>query len=677
METLNALASAVDYHQAGNLPVAIELYRQILQAEPDNADALHLMGNAAGQLGDIDFSITLIARAAELFPANPVFLASLGLAYRHKKAYDAAIGCYQRILDSAPQTASAWLGIGNTQLAQGRPDDAAHSFARAIALDPRYVEARYSLANLQKSVGNMADAIDQYQIAVILQPDFADAHHNMGSALYALGQLDEALASYRLALPGNFPETFNNIGTIHFDRGEFDQALAHYRQALALQPDYAEARDNAARTSFSQGVAYFTHDDPGAAAACFEQAAFYRPDDVEALYNLGLIYHRLGHLAEAESRYRQVLALDPGYIDAHINLSGVLMDGGRESEARQHIALAYTRKNLFEKHVAGADKTVLILFDAGKGNLNLTHLFNPATCNTIDWMIEYATEGQAARLPCYDLVFNAMGDADLTGNTEGQVRHFLQLCKQPLLNHPDRVKHTARDQLPALLEGIAHLLVPQVWRIADAQAWTQWERAEQGDLAGRLPLLVRPVHTQGGIGMTLAATTADLALRRAQQAGPLYASAYVDFRSEDGYFRKYRMIFIDRKPYPYHLAISPQWMVHYYTAGMEDCAWKLEEEKRYLEQPEAVLGSAGMQALTEIGERLDLDYAGIDFSIMPDGRILVFEANPSMLVHPETAAPLLHKNVHVQHIFDAFEALLQRTAARSRDQAGTNLPRAG
>ena len=80
-----------------------------------------------------------------------------------------------------------------------------------------------------------------------------------------------------------------------------------------------------------------------------------------------------------------------------------------------------------------------------------------------------------------------------------------------------------------------------------------------------------------------------------------------------------------------------------------------------------MLGSAGMAAITAIGRAMDLDYAGVDFSLMPDGRILVFEANPTMLVHREDAAgPLAHKNAFVEPIFTAFEQLLDLAARRGQ-----------
>ena len=70
-------------------------------------------------------------------------------------------------------------------------------------------------------------------------------------------------------------------------------------------------------------------------------------------------------------------------------------------------------------------------------------------------------------------------------------------------------------------------------------------------------------------------------------------------------------------------------------------------------------GPQSLAALAAAGRRLDLDYCGADFSLLPDGRVLLFEANATMLVHPETEPVLERKNVHVDRILDAFDALLE------------------
>jgi hypothetical protein len=115
------------------------------------------------------------------------------------------------------------------------------------------------------------------------------------------------------------------------------------------------------------------------------------------------------------------------------------------------------------------------------------------------------------------------------------------------------------------------------------------------------------------------------------------------------------VIFIDGKPYPYHLAISRNWMVHYFSADMLQEPWKLAEEQCFLARPLEVLGEAAWTAISDIGKRLLLDYAGIDFTLLEDRTILVFEANATMHIHPEAPdGPLAHKNVYVEAIIEAF-----------------------
>jgi hypothetical protein len=176
--------------------------------------------------------------------------------------------------------------------------------------------------------------------------------------------------------------------------------------------------------------------------------------------------------------------------------------------------------------------------------------------------------------------------------------------------------------------------------------------------------LVRPAATHGGEGLVHCESVTALETRLRESQGPQYLTAFRDYRSADGYYRKYRMIFVDREPFPYHLAISPHWMVHYFSAEMEGHAWKLDEERRFLQDPATALGERALQAIIAIGRRLDLDYGGIDFTVLPDGQVFVFEANATMLAHYErSSGTMAHKNPFVQHIVDAFERLMQRRTA--------------
>jgi hypothetical protein len=109
---------------------------------------------------------------------------------------------------------------------------------------------------------------------------------------------------------------------------------------------------------------------------------------------------------------------------------------------------------------------------------------------------------------------------------------------------------------------------------------------------------------------------------------------FLDARGRDGKSRKYRVMTIEGRLYPLHLAISDDWKVHYFTSAMSGNAQHQAEEAAFLNDMPAVLGPAAMQALDSVRLALGLDYGGMDFGWGRDGEILLFEANATMLIQP-------------------------------------------
>ena len=175
--------------------------------------------------------------------------------------------------------------------------------------------------------------------------------------------------------------------------------------------------------------------------------------------------------------------------------------------------------------------------------------------------------------------------------------------------------------------GIDGLVVPPVHRCAFGQAILR------GCVTA--PFLLRPSGSHGGAGLRRIESWDSFDEPAACDAA-WYVSPFVDSRGADGFYRKYRMAFVDRRPFAYHLAISRDWLVHYFSADMQAHAWKLAEEAAFLADPRSALGPRAYDAIEAVGNRLDLDFCGIDFTLLPDGRALVFEANATMLIHPES-----------------------------------------
>jgi D-alanine-D-alanine ligase-like ATP-grasp enzyme len=104
-------------------------------------------------------------------------------------------------------------------------------------------------------------------------------------------------------------------------------------------------------------------------------------------------------------------------------------------------------------------------------------------------------------------------------------------------------------------------------------------------------------------------------------------------------------------------------MVHHQNTDRAGDAARMDEEMQFLKDPRAAIGARAMAAVEAIGRRLDLDYAGLDFTLDADGQVVVFEANATMLTHLEPADGLFAaKNRFIQPIIEAFQARLTSLA---------------
>jgi hypothetical protein len=388
---------------------------------------------------------------------------------------------------------------------------------------------------------------------------------------------------------------------------------------------------------------------------------------VSNLCDVATGYFMKGDHDIAASWYQLVLTLDPNVAIACQNLAAIHAGAGRTAKADAYRERAYRIQRVFVEQAPGQTRRVLVLCAArASGNVPFDALLPGAINCRIKYAIDYAADAEDAQLPPFDLVFNAIGEPDVAAPLARRLARFMSHLGahdgRPLLNPPAAIERTARDRVPQLLGDLHDVQVARCIRIDTPPSSPAAQVLADNSLA--LPVLARPAATHGGEGLVQCDSIAALDTRLCESRGPQYLSAFRAYRSADGYYRKYRMIFVDREPYPYHLAISRHWMVHYFSAEMEDHAWKLDEERHFLQDPTAALGERALQAITAIGRRLDLDYGGIDFTVLPDGQVFVFEANATMLVHYErSTGALAHKNPFVQHIVDAFERLMKRRTA--------------
>ncbi len=499
-------------------------------------------------------------------------------------------------------------------------------------------------------------------------PRAASIWISLGQALGAQGQHEDALEAVAcgLGIDTSLAAGWLTRGSLCKTLLRFDDAADAFGRASALLPASAGVLVALAGAHAELGRLLNAEE-------CLRRAIALDPGCIEAHANLGSIYVRQQRFDLAEAACRRALALSPGLVVAHQNLAGALAQT-HPDEARRHRDAAYRRQQIFVEPALRPRCRVLVLCAADAANVPLRGVLPREHCTLINWYIEYAPPGQGAALPPYDFVFNAIGEPDFAAASAAAAEEFLSRCPHPLLNKPARVARTGRADMPALLAGIPGIVTPRVLRLSPGEDAVQATR--HAGLA--FPVLLRPFGSHGGEGVQQIADAAGLAAASAGHDGA-YITEFIDSRLDGALFRKYRVIFIDRVPYPYHLAISPHWLVHYWTAGMDGSADRRAEEARFLQTPAAAVGVAVLEALTQIGARLDLDYAGIDFAILPDGRLLVFEANATMLVHSEDSPLFAYKNPAVERIRAAFDAMIAArlspgSAVQEDGDGGRNRP---
>ncbi|WP_428484367.1 tetratricopeptide repeat protein [Rhodopila sp.] len=405
--------------------------------------------------------------------------------------------------------------------------------------------------------------------------------------------------------------------------------------------------------------------DEAAKQACLEMLRL-DPTSFAALSELGALAAATGHRSAARTAYAQAVRHHPGKPIAHVGLADLLLEDGDIDTARVHYqaaldvdpdfpeahqGLARILTNLgdpaadthwqkgFAGHAivmpryrgSGAGVPLLLLVSARGGNMP-TRQWIDDTVFAVTAV--YADFHDPARpLPPHALVVNAIGDADLCGLALERAEVLLAGRTAPVINPPACIRATGRAANAGRLGSVPGVVTPVV---------TSMSRSATRTANGLcFPLLLRAPGFHTGQHFVPVATRDELAQAADAMPGDtLLAIEYLDARGHDRLARKYRVMLIDGVCYPLHLAISADWKVHYFTAAMANNAAHRREEQRFLDDMAGVLGERVMAALAEVAVQLGLDYAGVDFALAPNGSLLLFEANATMVILPPDPDPM-------------------------------------
>ena len=277
-------------------------------------------------------------------------------------------------------------------------------------------------------------------------------------------------------------------------------------------------------------------------------------------------------------------------------------------------------------------------------------------------------------LPDHDIAIVIASDSEDCREALRKIDAVASRWPRPLLNPPERVGNLDRDKLHRLLTGIEGLVIPATVEADRAQLLRAAQSpAVLSELAPELafPLIVRPRGSHAGVGLAKVDDGTALKLYLDGREGQaFFVSRFVDYRSEDGQFRKYRVVFVDHSPYACHMAIADRWDIWYLNAGMSASAAKRLEEETFMRTFDIGFGRRHQSALSDVTKRVNLDYFIIDCAETRDGSLLIFEADNTAVVHNmDPPSVFLYKPPQMRKIFEAFAAMLKRRVALERERA--------
>ncbi len=268
-------------------------------------------------------------------------------------------------------------------------------------------------------------------------------------------------------------------------------------------------------------------------------------------------------------------------------------------------------------------------------------------------------------LPKHDVLIVAICEMERNIPVLAWIEQLLENPQQPVLNPPECIVKVGRDKLCNTMQGVAGLLVPSTHRIDRSTL----ERLATGEITlasvaefSDFPIIIRPVDSHAGHGLEKIDAANFLGdYLRGQTETDFFISEFVDYQNAQGQFCKYRVVMINGQPFLAHMAVSEHWMVHYLNAGMTQSAQKREIEAQAMADFRDGFARRHGPALQSLFDYTGLDYFSIDCSQTLDGRLLVFEAGSSMVVHDMDPVEIFpYKRPHMQEIFTAFATLVRK-----------------
>ncbi|RRS30713.1 MAG: hypothetical protein P794_05940 [Epsilonproteobacteria bacterium (ex Lamellibrachia satsuma)] len=318
---------------------------------------------------------------------------------------------------------------------------------------------------------------------------------------------------------------------------------------------------------------------------------------------------------------------------------------------------------------------IMLMYDSGSpqdiqyyvpNTIPLLHFLDPKRYEVRKLMVG-GIKSDRVTLSKPDLIYNSTCDPDSSQKALVASEQIISLLKAPVINPPSAVQKTSRDYLYNMLKGRDDLIIPKTIRFRPL-CLEDIRRMIDKEAIG-FPFIFRPLGEHGEVSYKKIDTLDVLHELEcfAFDGREYYMTEFIDYRSPDKLYRKYRFFLIDGKVVPGHLIVSGNWNIHHDSQEKSLSIRKMDEikseEKAFLKN----YRKKRISGFETLYENIGLDYFGIDCAFDKKGRPIVFEINSCMHHLSKEKEKGYYSSKQLSYINGLIEQMVQKKLQKGRE----------
>lgn len=325
---------------AGQDERALPILEQAHRLEPRSTTVAYQLGLILQRVNRVPDAITLFKSVVEAEPRNADALVNLGMALSQVHQATDAVPFLQRAIVLKPDDATAHQDLAAAYLQVNRVADAEGELKAALKLSPESPQLHYDLGVAYKLQDDAVDAIPELEAAEKLNPAAYEPEYVLGMLYMQVGRYKEAAAQLEasLKLHSQNGDAWATLGSIYDKLDQLPDAVRALREAIRQLPDQADSHLLLANVLMKQNQPAEAAQERKTGANLMR--AHMNLQRAEVATNTGKSLLASGNTDDAIVQFRNALAFDPTYAEAHLGLANALEKQGKTIEAAAERAQA-------------------------------------------------------------------------------------------------------------------------------------------------------------------------------------------------------------------------------------------------------------------------------------------------------------------------------------------------